>query len=463
MPTINNTLNLRDIVQNIQSGKTSSEELVTQIIDTIRENNPSINAVVYTLDNVIKEARAADQKQHLGDWLGPLHGIPISIKDSFDLQGYPTTSGTTGRENALADADALVVQRLRQAGAIVIAKTNTPELCLAYETDNNLFGRTNNPHDLERTSGGSSGGEAALIASSGSLLGIGSDSGGSVRIPAHFCGIAGLKPTRSRLPISGHTPDYKGIWQQFSQPGPLARYVADLWLSFKIMESEDIRKLPEDEWYLPALHDDKSIRSLRISFFCDNGVIPADGETKQALIHIVDELSNNGFIVQEKRPDAIPHTQEVFLKLTQSDGSIGIKKSLEQVNTPLQDCHTFTRLLIESAETSPFAGYPREQLKADIKTYQQNMLTFMQDVDIILSPVFPTTAINHGRSFDTDVRPGFSYVSAYNLSGFPAVVVPVTRSKTGLPIGIQIAAAPSQDETALKIAARIEQLAGYWD
>jgi len=463
MPTFDKNLNLMHIFKNIRNGNTSSEELVIQIIETIRENDPSINAIVCTPDGILKEARMADQKRRSGNWLGPLHGIPISIKDSYDLQGYPTTSGTTGLRHKKANSDALVVQRLRQAGAIVIAKTNTPELCLAYETDNNLFGRTNNPHDPQFTSGGSSGGEATLIASGGSLLGIGSDSGGSVRIPAHFCGVAGLKPTSGRLPISGHTPDYKGIWQQFSQPGPLARRVADLWLSFKIMDSEDIHKLSEDELSLPDVEQDETLRSLRIAFFCDNGVIPTDIETKQALQHIVDSLSDNGFIVQEKRPDAIPHTQEVFLKLTQADGGIGIKKSLALVGTPLQDCHTFTRLLIESAEDSPYAGYPREQLKADIKTYQQDMLTFMQDVDIILSPVFPTPAIKHGRSFDADVRPGFSYVSAYNLAGFPAVVVPVARSESGLPIGLQVAAAPFNDELALKFAARIEQLAGYWD
>ena len=448
-----------DLANQIHKGNNSSQEIVQFYLDRIFEINPSLNAAILIADNLLSKAQAADRVPQ--DQRPFLHGIPISLKDAFDLRGYPTTSGTIGRMHRIAVDHAVVVQRLINAGAIISAKTNTPELCLAYETDNDLFGRTNNPHDPNLTCGGSSGGEAALIAAGASLLGIGSDAGGSIRIPAHFCGIAGFKPGAGCLPVEGHVPAYKGIWQQFSQPGPLARCAADLWLAFNIMNGSDLSRLHETGFEINTYLQDKALKTKRIVFFTDNGIISPDQDTQAILRSLVDKLVDRGFNIVEQRPPAIPYTQEVFLKLTQSDSGIGIIKTLAYEGTPLNKAHRFTHQLIESAKASPYAGTPRDELKADINKYQHDMHTYMQNTDIILSPVFPTPAVAHGDTFNDSIRPGFSYVSAYNLAGFPAAVIPVGSSKEGLPIGIQIAAGPMQEERVLKMAAWVEAAASF--
>ena len=449
-----------DLASNIRSGKITSEEVILHSQQVIAASNPEINAVVYSIESALADARQADKMVRTGQQTGPLHGVPVSIKDSFDFRACPTTSGTVGRANTVASRDAVVVQRLRRAGAIIIAKTNTPEFCLAYETDNNLFGRTNNPYNPALTSGGSSGGEAALIAVGGSPLGIGSDSGGSIRIPAHFCGVAGFKPSDGRLSLEGHIPEYQDMWQHFAQPGPLARSVADIWLAFKVLcgqpdiDPQDFKRLLEETTL-------DQLRNLKIVFFSDNGVLPASSETRQTILEIMKELSRLGLRIEEKCPAVLSRSYDLFLKVNQADGAVGIIDMLTQMGTSLSDCHPFTRRLIDNARLSPYNGYPPDKLDADVKAFRREMRAFMQYVDIIVSPVFPTPAFRHKQSFDEDIHPGFSYVSAYNLAGFPAAVVPVGLSTSGLPIGIQIAAAPANDKLVLKIAAWVEYIAGF--
>src|ERR1700761_4183532 len=234
----------------IRERQISSVELITAHLDHIQKINPALNAVFDLLaDSALDAARAADAQLARQGPCGPLHGVPISIKDSIDVRGTKCTAGTLGRRNAPpAERDATLVQRLRQAGAIPIAKTNLPDLLFAFETDNLLFGRTNNPYDLTRTSGGSSGGEAALIAACGSPIGLGSDCAGSVRLPAAFCGIAGIKPTSGRLPRTGHFPPSGGWVEALWQIGPMARFVDDLQLMMTLLAGPD--------------HDDHSVAAI---------------------------------------------------------------------------------------------------------------------------------------------------------------------------------------------------------
>src|SRR5205814_9249229 len=205
----------------------------------IDEANPSLNAIVTIADDAIDRAREAEDALEKSRDVGPLHGLPITIKDTIDTQGLRTTYGSRLRAEHVPDRDAPVVARLKAAGAIIFGKTNTPEMAIPYETDNPVFGRTNNPHDLNRTPGGSSGGEAAAIAAGLSPAGIGSDLAGSIRVPAHFCGIAGLKPTSGSVPMEGHLPLARGSLSLGASIGPMARRVADLALLFSVIADKE--------------------------------------------------------------------------------------------------------------------------------------------------------------------------------------------------------------------------------
>src|SRR5579859_2527454 len=221
----------------IRDGEVSAAELVDAHLRQIERVNPCLNAVAEVLENSARQAAAnVDRKRAQGAPLGPLAGVPFSIKDSIEVEGTVCTAGTLGLRSAAPSVeDAVLVARLRAAGAIPIARTNLPDLLFAFESDNLIRGRTNNPYDFSRTSGGSSGGEAALIAACGSPFGLGSDAAGSVRVPAHFCGIASIKPTSGRLPRTGHVPAAGGWIKTLWQIGPMARRVEDLWTLMPVL------------------------------------------------------------------------------------------------------------------------------------------------------------------------------------------------------------------------------------
>src|SRR6266487_2160215 len=272
-----------ELARLIRTKTVSSEEVVQAHLDRIVAVNPRISAVVQ-LDSVgaLKAAREADTALARGDRLGPLHGIPVTIKDSFDTVGIISTGGTTGRSRFVPSADATVVKRLRTAGAIILGKTNTPELTLSYETDNLIYGRTSNPFDLARTSGGSSGGAAAILAVGGSPIDVGSDTAGSIRVPAHFCGIAGLKPTFGRVSRTGHILPPGGVVSRMTHVGPMARFVEDLILLLPIISGLD----PLDpEVVLVGLEEPSAVRlkSLKTAFFSENGKSTPAADLVQAV------------------------------------------------------------------------------------------------------------------------------------------------------------------------------------
>ena len=264
-----------NLAQLIRSKEISSEELVRAHLDRIQEINPKLNAVLkLRAEEAIREARGADAAVAAGQTNGrPFLGVPMTVKDSFAVKGTVTTSGTLGRVSHFPDKDAASVAFMRAAGAIVLGKTNVPELCLAFESDNLIYGRTNNPYDVSRTSGGSSGGEAAIVAACGSPFGLGSDAGGSVRLPAHFCGIAALKPTSGRLPKTGHFMPPGGTLDRLWQVGPMARFVEDLALALPVLAQPDY----EDASFVPmAIRPPETVdlAKLHIASYTDNGIVP---------------------------------------------------------------------------------------------------------------------------------------------------------------------------------------------
>src|SRR2546421_2478755 len=277
---------LPEVAHLIISRAISSVDLVESYLNKIEELNPALNAVVTIAPDVIESARCCDSELARGNIIGPLHGIPLTIKDTIATKGIRTTSGSRLRVDDVPQHDAPVVTRLKAAGAIILGKTNTPEMAIPYETDNPVFGRTNNPHDSGRTAGGSSGGEAAAIAAGLSLAGIGSDLAGSIRVPAHFCGIAGLKPTSGSVPMEGHLPLATGTLSLGASIGPMARRVADLALLFSVIASK-----PETELPTEALNE---LGGVRVAWYTDDGVSPVAEEVANAVRRAASILSDAG-------------------------------------------------------------------------------------------------------------------------------------------------------------------------
>lgn len=443
----------------IRKGEISARELMELHLARIDEVNPSLNAVVDVLrEPALREAQAVDRRRASGVPLRALEGVPFSIKDSIEVAGTVCSAGTWGRRGALpSDRDATLVARLRAAGAIPLARTNLPDLLFAFESDNLIHGRTNNPYDLARTPGGSSGGEAALIAACGSPFGLGSDAAGSVRVPAHYCGIASLKPTSGRLARTGHMPPAGGWLEMIWQIGPMARRVEDLCAMLPILLNGNGADLRRDRTVVPMPYRDPSEarwRDLRIAFFTNNGLVGADEDTDRALRQAVKELAPQVMSVEECRPQGIEESYELEMKLIGPDGGDSLRQYLESIGS------TRIHPLLEGwlRKLEPFRTDLRgfAEYWASLDAFRDRMAAFFERYDAILSPVAAQPAVLHGRTLDEDVFRGFSYTMTYNLTGWPAAVVRCGTSRGGLPIGIQIGAHPWREDVALALAQMIE-------
>src|SRR5579862_1468828 len=300
------------MAQQIREKKISPVELADAHLAKIERLNPQLNAFVHVdAERVRREARAAEAAVMSQQSLGKLHGVPISVKSSLDVEGLRCESGTRLRTGNIAVHDAPLVARLRDAGAIVLGVTNTPELLMAWETDNLLYGRTNNPWDLERTAGGSSGGEAAAIAGGLSAGGVGSDGGGSVRVPAHFCGICGLKPTPGRIPASGHYPEGGGAFAWLGVVGPMARTVADVRTLFEVMAGPDGGDALSSPVPVRAVSED-DVKKLHIGILESDALGKATPETTAAVERAATLLREQGFAVETRRLTALDRTIELW-------------------------------------------------------------------------------------------------------------------------------------------------------
>lgn len=442
----------------VREREISSVELVRAHLEHIQEVNPALNAVVELLvDSALCEASAADSKLARGGTCGPLHGVPVSIKDSINVQGTKCTAGTLGRKNAApALEDAAVVARLRAAGAIPIAKTNLPDLLFAFETDNLIYGRTNNPYDLARTAGGSSGGESALIAACGSSLGLGSDAAGSVRVPAHFCGIASIKPTSGRLPRTGHVPPAGGWIEALWQIGPMARYIEDLVLAMRLLAEEDAHDFTSPP--VPLL-EPQNTRSLRVAFFTHNDFAPCAEEVKDAVTRCARFLEQAGAAVEECRPPGIEQAFELELGLLGADGVDGIDAYLRDVGS--RELHPLLTSWLDRMRPLRATASQLASRWTQWDQYRAAMARFFEQYDAIVCPVYTQPALKHGDSVRDGNFAGFSYTMAWNVAGAPAATVRCSGAG-GLPINVQVVAKPWRDLTALAICQEIEAEFGGW-
>ena len=447
------------IGRNIREKRVSTTEVVEAHLRRIEEVNPKLNAIVQLTDErALSEARAADEALARGNAQGPLHGVPMTIKDSLDTASVITTGGTMGRASFVPDRDATVVARLRAAGAILLGKTNTPELTVAGETDNLIYGRTNNPYDLLETPGGSSGGAAAIIAAGGSPLDLGSDTAGSIRGPAHTCGIAGIKPNSGRVPRTGHIIPYgMGPHDSLTQPGPMARYVEDLTLALSIISGPD--------WHDPGIiamplgdPGQVELRGLRVAMHTDNGVYTPVPQIVGAVRNAAAALKHAGVSVQEDLPSALGRCDELYGKLSSADGGARLVRILDKAGTT--EPHAWVQRQLD--DTKAISTDEFTALLEDIDGYRSQMLAFMESYDAILCPPEGTPAMPHGGTYEGDVRLGFSYASAYNLTGWPGVVVRGGTMPDGTPIGVQVVSRPWREDVALALAQQLETALGGW-
>ena len=425
-----------------------SEKTIEAYLSRIEEVNPELNCVVEVLaDSARAAARESDARRAEGKLLSPIDGMPFSIKDSIEVKGTVCTAGTLGFRNAApSKRDATLVARLRAAGAIPLARTNLPDLLFAFETDNLIHGRTNNPYDLKRTCGGSSGGEAALIAAGGSPFGLGSDAAGSVRLPAHFCGIAALKPTSGRLARTGHVPPAGGWIEALWQIGPMARRVADLQTLMPILlggdgEDHTLVEMPYAAEKIPA--------ASRVAYFIDNGIAAPDAETA-ALVH--DAAAALG--ATECRPAMVEDSYDLEMGLIGADGGDGLRSYLKTIGST--ETHPLLEGWLGKLEAYRVSVSGLADLWDRWLRFRASMHDFMRDFDAIVSPVCATPAIPHGTSTEERTFRGFSYTMTYNVLGWPAVTVRRGWSSSGLPIGVQIACKPWREDLALELAARVE-------
>lgn len=447
------------IARAIRDKEISAVEVVQAHLDRIGQVNGAINAVVQLCDErALSEAQAADEALARGESVGPLHGVPMTLKDSLDTEGVISTGGTKGRASFVPSEDSVVAARLRAAGAILLGKTNTPELTLAGETDNLIYGRTNNPYNQDRIPGGSSGGAAAIIAAGGSPLDMGSDTGGSIRLPAHFCGVAGLKPNSGRVPRTGHIVPYgMGAVDALTQNGPLARYVEDLTLTLPIISGPDWR----DPAIVPMpLGDpaDVKVDGLRIAMHTDNGLMTPTPEIQEVVRSAAKALEDMGAIVEETTPEALSMIPDINPSLSGGDGRAWVQRLLDRAGTT--EISPFLQNRFDSVE--PVSTEEFTAVLELLDQYRSRMLGFMQDYDAILCPVVAFPACPHGETWTDENKLAFTYSGAYNMTGWPGAVVRGGTSPDGLPIGVQTVSRPWREDVALALASRLESALGGW-
>jgi len=442
----------------LRARKTSARELVRAHLDRIAAVNPKLNAVVQlAADRALEEAEQADEGLRQGESRGPLLGVPFTLKDAIEAEGLISTGGTLGRASYVPQEDATVLKRLRAAGAILLGKTNCPELGWAWESDNLIYGRTYNPYNLELSPGGSSGGESAIIAAGGSAFGLGSDAGGSVRFPAHCTGIASIKPTSGRIPRTGHFPGPGGTLDSLWQIGPLARFTEDLALVLPVIAGPDRR----DPAIVPApLGEPEAIdlKRLRVAFHTDNGIVSPTRDTAETVRRAARALADSGVAVEEARPPGIDQTYEIYLGLFSADGGSGLEAILQAAGTT--KVHPLMQRVLEIQRGNRLTMKEFNRLIGRWDEFKSTMLTFMERYDAVLLPICAYPGMVHGST--NDRLAAFSYTMTFNLTGWPAAVVRAGTSQDGLPIGVQVAARPWREDVALALVGSIEQqLGGY--
>ncbi|HSY31372.1 MAG TPA: amidase [Verrucomicrobiae bacterium] len=451
---------IAEVAGKIRAKEISPREIIDAHLARIEKLQPKLNAFVHVdAEGARRQGLAAEASVLRGDSVGALHGVPISIKSCIDVAGWPCPAGSRLRTDYVAGEDAVLVSRLRAAGAILIGNTNVPEFLMAYETDNALSGKTNNPWELARSAGGSSGGEAAAIASGCSMGGVGSDGGGSVRVPAHFCGISGLKPTPGRIPGTGHFPREAGAFPWLGVVGPMARTVVDVRVLFDVMKGLDA-----DDALSTAIEarsfGEGELTGMRVGLLESDALGSVTRETREAVDRAASLLSEQ-FQVEPLQLKGLERAIELWWFFFGPMIARLFEPMVEgrevELSLMFREYLAAARLKTELT-VDQFMG---ACVKRDI--VRANIIKQMRDVPILLSPVCAAPAFRHGEG---NWQPGCGYRDTMrhaqwlNLAGFPGVSVPMGFSAEGLPIGVQVIGRPNEDELILAVAEMLETARG---
>lgn len=424
-------LSATTLARRIRDRELSSEEVVQAHLRRIELVNPRLNALVQLAgEQALSAGRAADAALAHGEPIGVLHGVPFTVKDWIDAAGLPCTGGDIRFRARVPTEDATVVARMRQAGAVLLGKTNVM-------VENPVYGRVNNPYNLAYSTTGSSSGEAALIAAGGSPLGLGSDSGGSIRQPAHACGIAGLKPTTGRIPLTGHFPFISAMNDPRTSIGPMARFVEDLGLVLPILSGMDLKDasvipMPLADWHAV------DVRTLRVAYYIHHAGAEPTPETAETCRQAARVLAGMGAHVEEALPPRIDEASQITRQYWQRPESASADEWL-------------------TTEKAQLSSLEVEQHLFHWDRFRRALIGFMTHYDIILTPVAERPATAHGT--DGGWIP---YTLPFSLTGWPCVVVRAGTDPDGLPIGVQIVAGPWREDMALAVAQVIERLLGGW-
>jgi amidase len=453
-------LSTTEIAKLIKNKNVSSVEVVKQCYARIDAVNPKINAVVALCrERALAEAEQADAMLAAGKSMGALHGVPFTVKDSFDTAGVVSTGGTLGRKFYVPGKDATVVARVRAAGAILLGKTNTPEFTLGgggKGTVNLVYGLTNNPYNLDYQPSGSSGGAGAIVAAYGSYFDIGSDYGGSIRGPAYANGIAGIKPTLGRVPRTGHIVGYGGPFDNFQETGPMARRVEDIALLMPILSGPD----NWDATMAPVpLGDYKAVdlKKLRVAYYTTNGITDPTPELQATVKQCVAYFTKLGCKVSEDKPPKMGELADVRYKFNGADGREHIRRLLAMHGT--RQASPGLRVDGDVVSSADFT-----RLVEEMDAIKSEQLAWFEKYDLIICPASQRAPIRHDYEQPLQMRNRASYTSQYNTTGWPAGVVRVATSKEdpGLPLGIQVVAQPWRDDVVMAAMAHIESQTGGW-
>ncbi len=458
------TMSAADMARMVQTKKISPVELIRAHLKRIETLQPRLNAfVTVDAEGALGQARRAEAALMSEEDLPPLIGVPISIKSSIDVAGLRCEAGSRLRAGYVAASDAPLVARLKRAGAIVVGNTNTPEMLMAYETNNVLSGRTANPWDLERTPGGSSGGESAAIAAGCVAAGVGSDGGGSIRVPAHFTGICGLKPTPGRIPGTGHFPPCVGPFAFMGVVGPMARTIADLKIMLGAMQGYDLGD-PMSANFIASGLDRRKLRGLRVGCLADDAIGLVSAETRSAVDLAASTLERAGLAVARVRPEGLDEAGELWRTLFCEAGAMLVRGVAGERMSELSPM--LARFLATFPGNPPLTGERLLMTLVNRDVLRARFLQQMESWPVLLMPVASGPAFRHGEGGWTADDPAnypvtMRFTQWFNLLGLPAVVVPVSHSADGLPIGVQVVGRPLEEEVVLEAAAVIEESYGY--
>jgi amidase len=465
-------LSASELASTIRDRKISCEELLRHYLDRVDKYNGELNAVVVDLrDEALQQAKAADAALAAGDELGPLHGIPMTVKESYNVKGTPTTWGNPDWKDNIATEDAESVKKLKAAGAVVFGKTNVPLALADFQSYNEVYGTTNNPYDHERIPGGSSGGSAAALAAGLTGLETGSDIGGSIRNPAHFCGVFGHKPTWNLLSMRGHAPpgDIRSS-SDISVIGPLARSATDLEAAVKIMAGPDEIMARGYKLNLPTLNG-RGLKDLKVAVWKEDDLCPVSAETKARVELVAQALADAGATIDEQaRPDFdADHTHDTYQQLLQATMASRMPdeeyESLKAYLATLDPNDNSRSARVLRAQVSSFKEWKQSNELREHLRWKWHQ--FFKQFDVLLTPMMPTPAFPHDhRDFgertimvDNEEIPYFDQVFWAGLTGvsyLPSTVIPTGLNSQGLPIGVQIVGPEYGDLITIEVAKHLE-------